>query len=180
MDRSKDYKQGFEAGEFYGLISQELDLESLLRTVLEYTLRLIGSTNAAIYLPSTSGDYTLGAYVSYDCPKDSAQLIFDQIADMAHLLADNQIVALRTGFPGQAWLEDSCVATFSCIEDADCLAVVILFRDKRTPISCGNDVPRLEMIREFFGKQLAKVIKTHHRHQPKHQWDGFASGDEVA
>ena len=42
--------------EFTGLIKQELDIENLLRTTLEYVLGRSGPTNAAVFLPTTSGD----------------------------------------------------------------------------------------------------------------------------
>ena len=38
-------------GEFRGLISQELDVEDLLRTSLQYMLSKTGATNAAVFLP---------------------------------------------------------------------------------------------------------------------------------
>ena len=70
------------ASELNTIFRQELDLESLLRTVLEYTLRKVGSTNAAIFLPSSTGDFTLGAYVNYDCPRDTAETLLDHLADI--------------------------------------------------------------------------------------------------
>ena len=68
------------ASEFNSLIRQELDLESLLRVSVEFILGKSGPTNAAVFLPAASGDYSLGAYVNYDCPKDSAEVLMDQLA----------------------------------------------------------------------------------------------------
>src|SRR6185436_11876429 len=68
------------ASEFNGLIRQELDVESLLRTALEFILAKTGPTNAAVFLPATSGDFSLGAYVNYDCPKDTADVLLDHLA----------------------------------------------------------------------------------------------------
>ena len=48
--------QGMIVTEFGGLIRQELDIESLLRTTLEFVLGRCGPTNAAVFLPTTSGD----------------------------------------------------------------------------------------------------------------------------
>src|SRR5262249_35681787 len=81
-DLSDQKKPVSMAGELNAILGQELELESLLRTVLEYVLKKIGSTNAAIFLPTTAGDYTLGAYVNYDCPKDSAEMLLDHLADV--------------------------------------------------------------------------------------------------
>ena len=47
------------ATEFGSLIRRELDIESLLRTVLEFVLTKSGPTNAAIFLPASSGDFSL-------------------------------------------------------------------------------------------------------------------------
>ena len=50
--------------------------------MLEFTLSKIGSTNAAIFLPTSSGDYSLGAYVNYDIPRDGIEIMLDQLADV--------------------------------------------------------------------------------------------------
>jgi DNA-binding NarL/FixJ family response regulator len=177
------------AAELNAILRQELDLESLLRTVLEYVLKKIGSTNAAIFLPSTSGDFTLGAYVNYDCPRDSAETLLDHLADiiapaMESAPADEDIRLmkglgeLRAPGAGGEWLEDSTIAAFACRQEGECLGVVVLFRDRRNPFS-PSTIHALRIIRELFGKQLRRVIRTHTRHLPKNQWGGFAGGDDV-
>jgi len=180
-DLSEQMKQVAMASELNTIFRQELELEGLLRTVLEYTLKKIGSTNAAIFLPATSGDFTLGAYVNYDFPRDSAEMLLDHLADiMAPAFENRNDVAVMRGLkglraePGPAgeWLEDSAVAAFSCRQDGECLAVVVLFRDRRSPFSTSAS-ETLRIIRELFGAQLGRVIKMHHRHLPKHQWGGF-------
>jgi hypothetical protein len=56
--------------------------------------------------------------------------------------------------------------------------VVVLFRDRRNPFNPAA-LHALKIIRELFGKQLGRVIKTHTRHQPKNQWGGFSGGDDI-
>src|SRR5205807_1368176 len=68
------------ASEFNSLIRQELDVESLLRTALEFILAKTGPTNAAVFLPATSCDFSLGAYVNYDCPKEAADTLLESLA----------------------------------------------------------------------------------------------------
>ena len=189
-DLSEQIRHVSMAAELNAILRQELDLESLLRTVLEYVLKRIGSTNAAIFLPSTSGDFTLGAYVNYDCPKDSAETLLDHMADViapAFEADDGEIRIMRglggltdqTFGPGVDWLEDSTIAAFSCRQDDECLGVVVLFRDRRNPFS-PSTVHDLKIIRELFAKQLSRVIRVHHRHLPKDQWGGFGiDGDDV-
>jgi DNA-binding response OmpR family regulator len=174
------------AGEFGSLIRQELDVESLLRTTLEFVLAKVGPTNAAVFLPASSGDFSLGAYVNYDCPKDTADVLLDHLAaiiaprmehqpDLKSLTTPEQLGA----FLGDDahWLADSGVILFSCHHEGECLAVVALFRDRRTPFA-DKLLPTLTIIRDLFGKQLARVIHIHHRHLPKDQWGSFDQGDD--
>ncbi len=180
-DISQHVSQVALAAELNTIFRQELDLECLLRTVLEYTLKKVGSTNAAIFLPNSAGDYTLGAYVNYDCPRDTAETLLDHLADIiAPAFENRDDIAIMRGLtdlrgmpgPGGEWLEDSSVAAFACREEGECLAVVVLFRDRRTPFA-GTAPKTLAIIRELFSKQMGRVVKMHHRHLPKHQWGGF-------
>src|SRR5690606_26159418 len=59
-------------GELGALLRQELEIEGLLRTTLEYALARLGPTNAAIFLPSSGGEFSLGAYVNHDVPREHA------------------------------------------------------------------------------------------------------------
>ncbi len=171
------------ASEFGSLIRQELEIEDLLRTTLEYLLAKAGATNAAIFLPDTSGEYTLGAYVNYDCARDSAEALFDHLAGVIaprfeHTSAivhieDDVEMSDRLGADAR-WLSGNGALVFSCRSDGECLAVVTLFRSVRTPFETEllNVMP---VIAEAFGKQLARVIHVHHRHLPKDKWGTFGT-----
>lgn len=174
------------ASEFNSLIRQELDVESLLRTALEFILAKTGPTNAAVFLPSTSSDFSLGAYVNYDCPKDAADVLLDHLTGIVapRMEKQHEMKVLSTEdemveFMGEEahWLADSRAVTFACHHDDECLAVVILFRDRRNPFP-ETLIPTLKVIADLFGKQLARVIHIHHRHLPKDQWGGFEADDE--
>ncbi len=174
------------ASEFNGLIRQELDVESLLRTALEFILAKTGPTNAAVFLPATSSDFSLGAYVNYDCPKDAADVLLDHLAGIVapkmenetemKVLSSYEDIAAFMGDDAH-WLAESRAITFACHHDDECLAVVILFRDRRNPFP-DSLVPTLRVIADLFGKQLARVIHIHHRHLPKDQWGGFGTGED--
>ncbi len=177
------------ASEFNSLIRQELDVESLLRTALEFILAKTGPTNAAVFLPATSCDFSLGAYVNYDCPKDTADSMLEGLAGIVaprlehekglKVLGSAEEINAMFG-DGAHWLSDSHVVAFSCRRDGECLAVVILFRDRRNGFPDAV-LPALGMIAELFGKQLSRVIHVHHRHLPKDQWGTFgAMGDGEA
>lgn len=173
--------------EFNSLIRQELDLESLLRTVLEFVLAKLGPTNAAIFLPSTTGDYSLGAYVNYDCPRDTAEVLLEHLAGVMpeRFEEESRVVLMRSEHAlverlgdNADWLDGHAVACFACRHDDECLAVVTLFRDRRTGFG-DDDVAMLDAIAELFAQQLARVIHIHHRHLPKEQWGLGAHEDDA-
>lgn len=166
------------ASEFNGLIRQELDLESLLRVALEYILAKAGPTNAAVFLPATSGDYTLGAYVNYDSPRETAEVLLDHLAgviaprfesatSLIHLASRRELD--RALGDRAEWIGDSELIVMPCHHDGECLAVVAIFRDRHSPFPEGLR-PLLQCVADQFGRQLARVIHVHHRHLPKHKW----------
>lgn len=173
------------AGEFGSLARQQLDVEELLRTTLEYTLAKAGPMNAGIFLPSSTGEFTLGAYVNYDCPKDAAEMVLDQLADVvpshfehrAGLHVINSAGAVEASFGDDAhWFEGRSVAIHSCHEGDECLAVVCLFRDATRPFE-DEHIETLQVIGEIFTAQLGRVIHVHHRHLPPEEWGEQGYGD---
>ncbi len=166
------------SSEFGGLIRQELDLEVLLRTTLEYILSKSGPTNAAVFLPATTGDFTLGAYVNYDCPKETVDVLldhmanvvaprFEDVADVAHLTDPKEIEEKVTG--DAMWIGDSHIVAYACRHEGECLAIFLFFRDARSPYSEAF-VSQLRVMRDLFAAQLARVVRIHHRHLPKEKW----------
>lgn len=166
------------AGQFDVLIRGELDVESLLRQALEFLLCHGGPTNAAIFLPGTSGDYSLGAYVNYTCPKDAAEVLLDHLANVAapRFEATTGVIHLRTREQireklGDSldWMEDGHVLGLTCRAEGECLAVITLFREAHSPFS-AEFIDLLQRLGEIFGRQLAKVVRIHHRHIPRDKW----------
>lgn len=176
--------------EFATQIRAELDVESLLRQGLEFVLRHVGPTNGAIFLPSTTGDFSLGAYVNYTCPKETAEVLLDHLANVAAprlesggapvLLTDRQAVRGTLG-EGLDWLEDGHVMGIPCRDGPDCLAVVLLFRERTAPFTAA-DMALLTGLARVFAAQLARVVRIHHRHLPRDKWgalgDPMDSGDD--
>lgn len=174
------------ASEFSSIIRSELDVESLLRAALEYTLAKVGSTNAAVFLPTSSHDFSLGAYVNYDCPKETADILLDHLANVVapRMEGDDRLISLSPGremdeiFGDEAeWLCDSNTVMFSCQHEGECLAVVILFRDMATPFT-DEHVDILDTICEQFAQQLGRVVHIHHRHLPRDKWGTFEEPEE--
>ncbi len=169
------------ASEYRALIQQELDVEALLRTTLEFLLTRTGPTNAGIFLPTGQDDFNLGAYVNYDIPKDTADMLLDQLSDVvAHRLVEHDDVVrcetdadLHKWFgSGASWLEGSKVLAMSCNADDECLAVITLFRESEGGFS-DELVKELHAVRDLFADQLARVVRIHHRHLPMDKWPGF-------
>ncbi|MFB3430117.1 MAG: hypothetical protein ABL309_04295 [Phycisphaerales bacterium] len=168
-------------------IESELDVESLLRKTLEYMLTKTGPTNAAVYLPGNSGDFSLGAYVNYDLPKDTADTLLDHLADIvpSRFRDERSIVALDSEAKlvehlddNASWLSGSSVIATGChSHDGDCLAVLVVFRDRNDPFSEAVSA-ELRTLRDAFSRQLAKVVRVHNRATPKAEWLGFDIGDE--
>jgi GAF domain-containing protein len=174
------------AAEFSSLIRQELDIESLLRTTLEFILARSGPTNAAIFLPTTTGDYSLGAYVNYDCPKETCDILLDHLANAVapRFEGSGRVKHLRSADEFEQyigddadWLEDSEVLGLACEHEEETLAIIMLFRDRRN----GFGEPLLEQLQTvgaLFAGQLARVIKVHHRHLPKHKWGALGDPED--
>jgi hypothetical protein len=174
------------AAEFNSLIRQELDVESLLRTTLEFVLSKSGPTNAAVFLPTTSGDYSLGAYVNYDCPKETIDILLDHMAnaiaprfeallEVAHLTRAAELERYIGG--DGVWMGEPHVIAFACRHEKECLSIFVLFRDRKTPYPPAL-VEQMKTVRDLFTMQLAKVIKIHHRHIPKDKWGALGDPEE--
>lgn len=171
------------AGELRGILRQELEVEGLLRTFLEYLLGRVGSTNAGIFLPNSLGDYSLGAYINYDRPRATAESELENLSGVIApvfeedvrvvSLNDDIAIAERLGedagfFAGESVVSVACHDTPGEPE-SECLAVICLFRDRRTPFS-AEATRTLQVAAELFGRQMARVIRIHHRHKPDELW----------
>jgi DNA-binding response OmpR family regulator len=164
--------------QFASMIRGELDVESLLRQALEFVLAQAGPTNAAVFLPAHSGDYTLGAYVNFSCPKETVEVLLDHLANVAAPalesaqgvleLASDEDFNTHAGLSPD-WLSGSRTLAFACHHQGECLAVFMLFRDQPAGFSpqvvevCGR-------LSSAFGEQLARVVRIHHRHLPRDKW----------
>ncbi len=166
------------AAEFNGLIRQDLDVESVLRTTLEYMLATLGPMNAGVFLPAESGDFSLGAYVNYDRPRDAAEVMLDRLASiLPSRFQDHRDLAVLTGeseleagvADAAEWLADSTLLVMPCRQEGECLAIVALFRDRRNPFSEATR-SQVRLLGELFGKQLSRVIHVHHRNKPRPTW----------
>lgn len=168
--------------EFRTLLAQELDLEDLLRTALEYLLTKTGPTNAAVFLPTPENDWDLGAYVNYDCPRSESERFISHLATQVcpHLADESEVVRFIdakefAGFIGEeaSFLASSQLIAFPCRHDDEALAIVFLFRDNRDAFP-DELAGTLDLLREIFARQISAVLKVHHRAKP--EWPNEVDG----
>lgn len=182
-----DHVDAQHQDQFAMTIETELDVETLLRKTLEHMLTKTGPTNAAVYLPGNSGDFSLGAYINYDLQRDTADTLLDHLADVVPHRFRHERSVVRLDGPQDfvdhfgddaAWLNSTGAMIASChSHDGDCLAVIVVFRDTSDPFKTDGPA-ELRSIRDTFARQLAKVVRVHNRATPKAEWLGFDIGDE--
>jgi DNA-binding response OmpR family regulator len=157
--------------EFRTLLQQELDVENLLRTMLEYLLTRTGPTNAAIFLPDQANGFGLGAYVNYDCPREGVSALLDHLcAAICPQMADEDgLVIFEDTEEFAGWigadagmLGDCQVMAFSCRHEGECMAVAVLFRSRSNPFSPALGAA-IELLRPVIARQLATCVRIHHR-----------------
>lgn len=174
-------------GEFRGLISQELDVEDLLRTAMQYMLTKTGATNAAVFLPgSKPTQFGLGAYVHYDCPRKQAEPLLARLAsdvcpnlaptdDIVRYADTGEFVA-AIGADGTV-LDDCDLIAFSARDAGECMAVFFLFRNREEPFA-DELAGLIDALKGAFAAQMAKLVRVHHR--SKFAWPEAAADETDA
>ncbi len=167
------------------LIRGELDLEELLRVTLEHLMNTLGPCNAAIYLPATMDEYSLGGYVNFDGAAEAADLLLSSLADtFAPRVAEaDELVHLTGAADLERWvgrdaddLDGRHVLAVPCPGDSECLAVVLLFRDGDTPFDpAAQDL--LAALAPTLGAALERIISVHHRASVHDQDSPFDASD---
>ena len=174
QDMAEQMDEVAMSSEFKTLLKQELDVEELLRTALQYLLTKTGPTNAAVFLPDSDQNYGLGAYVNYDCPRESITVLLDHLcySICPQMALENEIITFNDTKEFCDWIDtdsefisDAQVIAFSCMHKEECLAVVVLFRNKADRFT-DELAGTLETLRSIFAEQLSNIIKIHHRAKP--------------
>lgn len=165
-----------QSTEYGTVIREELDLEHLLRKTLEHIVEKSGATNAAVYLPSSADEFSVGGYVNLnpDAGEGASDILLDQIADrIPDAMSDqDEIIHITDDASIADWiaqddsfLEGSDLIAVNCRAEDETLAVLVLFRDRTMPYE-ERIVETVEAIAPLLGEALAKVIRVHHRHMP--------------
>lgn len=176
-------------------IGEELDLEAVLRKTLEYIVQQAGPCNAAVFLPSSADEFSLGGYVNYDCTKESADMLLEHLADvlapavankgeeLMHVTDNHSLDELL----GDDWnyLADCDLLALPVNHDGEALAVITLFRDNDQPFT-EPAIDAMSSIADQMGELLGRIIRVHHRaipefdsgpsdetYLPPTEWDGY-------
>ena len=157
--------------EFKTLISQELDVEDMLRTSLEYMLRRVGPTNAVVYLPETPGRFGIGAYVNYDMNDGDPMPVYKALGEAmcSRMHTETELVRYEDG---EAWsrskspdtesLTNMDLIAFSCRHNDETLAIISFFRDKENPFD-DETAGLLDSLRSVLGEHLGRIVRIHRR-----------------
>ena len=160
------------------LLADELGLEPVIRTTLEHLVSVAGATNAAIFLPASMDEYSLGGYVNHTCTTESAGMLLEHLADVVapklaaaagpvHLTDNAQLAAWFDD--DAAWLDDSEFLGIPCTlggeedeAEPECLAVVLLFRESDQPFD-ATTLTACETLGPVLADVLQRLIRVHHR-----------------
>lgn len=168
-----------------GNLDHELDVEELLRGSLERLAHSMRSMNAAVFLPTSAGDYALGGYVNADLSGHTRDVLLETLAesippavestDGLLVLSNND--ALHAALPDAAdWLTSRAVVAASCVDRDDTIATLAFFRDASVGFT-PDELDHLRRFRAVFTQRLARVVRVHNRTVPGLQWFGFDVGD---
>ncbi|MDG2423398.1 MAG: hypothetical protein P8M22_05410 [Phycisphaerales bacterium] len=167
--------------EFKTLISQELDVEDMLRTALEYMLRRLGPTNAVVYLPEASDRFGIGAYVNYDMTDQDPLPLYRALGEtLCKSLKDES--GLVRFEDGEEWaranqieaeiLHGAELIAFACRYRGETLAIMTFFRS--TPFE-DSTAGMLDSLRTELGEQLGRIVRIHRRGHD--EWPREATDD---
>lgn len=157
--------------EFRTLLRQELDVEDLLRTALEYLLVKTGPTNAAVFLAGGDGRFGLGAYVNYEHARATVEPMLQRLCDEAcpRLAGEPGILRFDDAaeFIGDCDLGEDVdcdveMIAVPCLHEGECLAVAFLFRNARESFD-DRVASVLDDLRALLAEQLDRLIRIHNR-----------------
>ena len=171
--------------EFRTLIGQELDVEQMLRTSLEYMLEKIGPTNGVVYLRESEGDYGIGAYVNYEWQdRNILQSLEELGAAVCHQMTGN-VGLLKFDDAGEfsscdgveaELFESSEVVACTCMFGSEPLAVLVFFRKDTSPFT-DEMAGMLDALRSVLAEQLARILRVHKRSELEWPDESFDESD---
>jgi response regulator of citrate/malate metabolism len=149
---------------FRKLLAEAKDLEQMLCHAMDWLLRHAGYCNVAVWLASESEGFQLGAYMKYTIPGEPAlteamrngivpMTVRDSTVHLTARQADQQLTAAELDhMAGQTVLATNCSYL------GESLAVLVMFRDDKSPFS-DEDVAMLKAISSVFAIVLAAIVR---------------------
>ena len=159
------------AAEFRTLVSQELEVESMLRTSLEYLLHRLGPTNAAVYIREGEVGWGVGAYINYDRQGENYSEFLQTLGEQACTTVSQEktLHVFTDGNSFTNWIdtdeldfEGNEVLSIACFDGEKCMAVIVFFRSDSKRFN-DESLKIVETISPLFGSQLGSILKIHRR-----------------
>jgi DNA-binding response OmpR family regulator len=174
------------AAEFRTLVSQELEVESMLRTSLEYLLHRLGPTNAAVYIREGEVGWGIGAYINYDQQGENYSEFLQTLGEQACATV-SQEKSLRVFTDGSSftnWIdtdeldfEGNEVITIGCFDGEKCMSIIVFFRSDSKRFD-DEALKIVETISPLFGAQLGSILKIHRRAETTWPSESMDSEDD--
>ena len=153
-------------------VDGRLEIEPLLRGVLDFVLDRIGSTNAVIFLPARDGRFTAGAYINVSFAPQAVRPMLGELAervaprgadlDESILLDGPEAIGRWMHQESCHWLDDMQAVITPCREGQETLAVLLVFRETAEPM--GLDALEVaEAVAPFLAGRLHTLLSVHHR-----------------
>lgn len=154
--------------EYASAIEAQTGLEGLMRATMEWVLKKFGPINAAVFLPDSEGNYTLGAYLNLDTPAEDG-FIEALSRTLSPQAAAGGLIQLETdvaidemfgkegrALTGRTWLAHGCFA------GRECLGVLLLFRNQSVALEAGM-ASVLQAISPILAEKIGHIMRLHHR-----------------
>ncbi len=174
------------AAEFRTLVNQELEVESMLRTSLEYLLHRLGPTNAAVYIREGDVGWGIGAYINYDRQGENYSEFLQTLGEQAcSTIAQEKTLRVFTdGSSFTNWIDTdeldfdgNEVISVGCFDGDKCMAIIVFFRSDSKRFD-NESLKIVETISPLFGAQLGSILKIHRRAETTWPSESLDSEDD--
>lgn len=169
QDLAEQFSQTQTSGELVNALGDDLEIERTLRKALELVLRKLGPMNAAIFLPDSENNFSLGAYLNFDTNPDSvfvsmvAQTVVSKAAMQCATISLPNDEAVREAFgsdstllTGRTWLATPAM------RGNDCTAVIVAFQPQHKPLPQATQ-KLLESLAPLLAEKITRSINIYNR-----------------
>ncbi len=149
---------------FRKTINEAGNLEQLLCHAMDWLLKEAGYCNIAIWLSGEEGVFDLGAYMKYTVVGDKKvtsalqQLLIQPTVREGLVHLSEQELSARLSTNDRKQLGGQTVMSASCTYLGESLAVLMLFRDGKSPFR-EDDLTMLKNIAAVFATALATMVR---------------------